>query len=114
MENYLGGTGRVMYRRALYPALFTTNWAYVDHLTIEPGASEGLHRHPHVGEIYYVLEGSGTVKVNNETSPITKGDGIPVRPDEVHSLVNNGTENLELMIIGISTQKGVVDTVEVK
>jgi mannose-6-phosphate isomerase-like protein (cupin superfamily) len=112
IENYHGGSGTVRYRRALYPALFTTNWAYVDHLVLSPGAVDGLHRHPHVGEVYYVINGSGEVRVNNETAPIAKGDGIPVRPDERHSLRNTGKEDLELMIIGISTVKGMVDTVE--
>lgn len=114
MQDYHGGKGSVRYRRALYPAIFLTTWAYVDHLIIAPGSVDGLHRHPHVGEIYYVLNGDGQVRVNAETSPIRKGDGIPVRPDEAHSITNTGSQDLELMIVGISTEKGTVDTVEVK
>jgi hypothetical protein len=34
--------------------------------------------------------------------------------NEPHSFVNNGTQDLELMIIGIAMQKGALDTVEVK
>jgi mannose-6-phosphate isomerase-like protein (cupin superfamily) len=113
IENYHGGKGTVRYRRALYPVIFSTNWAYVDHLIVKPGAVDGMHRHPHVGEVYYVIDGSGEVTVSRETAAIRKGDAVPVRADEVHSLRNNGSQDLELMVIGISTQKGVVDTVEV-
>ncbi|MEO6910504.1 MAG: cupin domain-containing protein [Edaphobacter sp.] len=110
IENYHGGTGTVKYRRALDSDVFLTNWAYVDHLLIPPGASDGLHRHRGVEEIYYVLNGEGQVQVNGETATIHKGDGIPVRFNEAHSFVNNGSADLELMIVGISAQKNVLDT----
>jgi len=114
LQNYRGGKGAVKYRRALDPTVFLSNWSYMDHLIITPGASEGLHRHPKVGEVYYVISGDGEVKVNNETSAIHKGDGVPISPGQAHSFTNNGTQDLELMIIGVATEKGNLETVEVK
>ena len=58
-----GGKGTVQYRRALDPSIFTTSWAYVDHLVLPPGASVGPHMHHEVAEFYYVMKGSGTVTV---------------------------------------------------
>jgi mannose-6-phosphate isomerase-like protein (cupin superfamily) len=110
MQNYHGGQGTVRYRRALDSDVFLTNWAYVDHLLIPPGTSEGLHRHRGVEEIYYVLNGEGQVRVNDETAPIHKGDAVPVRFNEAHSFTNNGTGDLELMIVGVSAQKNALDT----
>jgi mannose-6-phosphate isomerase-like protein (cupin superfamily) len=63
-----------------------------------------------VEEIYYVLNGDGQVRVNDETADIHKGDGIPVRLNEPHSLMNNSKGDLELMIVGVSTQKNALDT----
>jgi mannose-6-phosphate isomerase-like protein (cupin superfamily) len=114
LKAYRGGSGTVKYRRALEPTVFLTNWSYMDHLVIPPGSSEGMHRHPTVGEVYYVINGAGEIKVNQESSSIRKGDGIPIRPDEAHSVINNGTEDLELMVIGVATEKGRLETVEVK
>jgi mannose-6-phosphate isomerase-like protein (cupin superfamily) len=110
MPNYLGGLGTVQYRRALDADVFLTNWAYVDHLLIPPGASEGRHYHQGVEEIYYVLQGVGQVEVNGETAAIHKGDAVPIRFKEAHSFKNKGSADLELMIVGISAQKNILDT----
>jgi mannose-6-phosphate isomerase-like protein (cupin superfamily) len=109
VERYRGGQGTAMYRRALDPSVFLTNWSYVDHLVLPPGASEGLHRHAGVEEVYYVINGSGEVTVGAESSPIQKGDGVPLQLNDTHAFRNTGTGDLEFMIIGIAAQKGVLD-----
>lgn len=110
MEGYRGGVGTAMYRRALEASVFLTNWSYVDHLLLPPGASEGRHRHSGVEEVYYVIDGSGTVTVGDESASIEKGDAVPIRLGEVHSFQNAGPLELEFMIIGIAAEKDVLDT----
>jgi mannose-6-phosphate isomerase-like protein (cupin superfamily) len=109
-EHYHGGVGTVQYRRALDSDVFLTNWAYMDHEVIPPGASDGLHRHMGVEEVYYVMDGSATFQLNDESAPIHKGDAIAVKFNEAHAIINNGTEPIELLIEGVSAQKNVIDT----
>lgn len=104
-----GGQGTVQYRRVLAPEVFFSNWAYIDHLVIPPGASLGTHRHAGVEEVFYVMNGSGRATVNEETEPIAKGDAVPVALNDGHRFENSGSEPLELMIIGIAREKGRLD-----
>ena len=111
-ERHHGGQGTAMYRRALDPSVFLTNWSYVDHLVLPPGASEGLHRHTGIEEVYYVISGSGDATVGSDTTPIRKGDAVPLQLNDPHAFRNTGKDDLEFMILGIAAQKGVLDVQE--
>jgi mannose-6-phosphate isomerase-like protein (cupin superfamily) len=100
--SYHGGAGKVLYRRALDPTVFTTPWSYVDHVLIPPGASIGPQSEAGIAEVYYVLAGAGTVTLNGESARIKADDTIPFKPDEPKTLTNTGREPLELMVIGIA------------
>lgn len=109
VEKMNGGAGTVMYRRALPPEVFFSNWSFIDHVVVPPGASIGAHRHAGVEEIYYVMNGSGLAKVNSETEPIAKGNAVPLALGDQHAFENNGSADLEFMIIGIAREKGRLD-----
>jgi mannose-6-phosphate isomerase-like protein (cupin superfamily) len=109
-ERLLGGKGVAQYRRALGPEDFFSNWEYVDHIVLPPGASLGRHRHQHMEEIFYVMDGTGSAEVGKESAPIKKGDAVPIMLNEPHAMVNNGTADLEFMVIGITMEKGRMDT----
>jgi mannose-6-phosphate isomerase-like protein (cupin superfamily) len=65
--------------------------------------------HTGVEEIYYVMQGSGTARINSETAPIVKGDAVPVLLNDQHSFENTGSTDLEFMIVGIAREKGKLD-----
>ena len=113
VTGFHGGKGTVQYRRALPPEVFFSNWSYVDHVVVPPGASVGKHRSEGVEEFWYVIGGSGVARVDQESAAIRAGDAVPVFFREVHSFENNGTDPLEMMVVGVARVKWALDVADV-
>ena len=109
VNNFNHGSGPVQYRRALQPAVFSTEWAYVDHLLIPPGSVVGPDAKANIAEVYYVLAGDGTVKVGSDSAQIHSGDAIPIRLGESKSFASTGGGPLEFMIIGVAKDMATKD-----
>ena len=65
-------------------------------------------------EIYYVLAGEGVVTIGDEAAPIGKDEALVVAPNDVHSIANAGSGDLEIVVIGAATEKWMLDTIEVE
>lgn len=81
-------------------------------LTIVPPGKRAwpFHRH-HVGtELFYILSGSGEVRLDGETRPIRAGDLIGHPPGtEAHQIVNTGAQELRYLAISDIGSVDVID-----
>jgi mannose-6-phosphate isomerase-like protein (cupin superfamily) len=58
------------------------------------GASTTPHYHPQTEEIYYILSGTGRMRIGDESSPVGPGDAIAIPPGAEHQITNTGDEAL--------------------
>ena len=102
LDQTMGGSGKVEYRRIFGPSIFSTPWAYVDHWLLSPSARTAEAAQADISEIAYVVSGTGTVTVNNETAEIKAGDGIPIDMKQMRSFRQTGPDPLEIMSVGVA------------
>ncbi|WP_417360457.1 cupin domain-containing protein [Gallaecimonas pentaromativorans] len=73
---------------------------------VQPG-KKAWPRHVHLNneEMFFILEGSGTLLMGEQSHPVQAGDFIscPAGPDNAHQLVNTGLK--ELVYLAVSTMK---------
>jgi uncharacterized cupin superfamily protein len=56
---------------------------------LKPGQASTLHRHRSQEEIYLVLEGTGRIKVGDETLTLAGGDFLRVAPETLRQVFND-------------------------
>ena len=61
-----------------------------------------FHQHGENEEMYIVLEGNALMKIEDEEVTVSKGDMILNPGGGRHGLVNNSTENIDLLVIQIN------------
>ncbi|MCV0401705.1 MAG: cupin domain-containing protein [Nitrosopumilus sp.] len=66
--------------------------------TLEPGKKSKLHKIKS-SEIYYILEGSGNLTINDERHHLQKDDSVYVPPNAKQFIENTGKENLKFLCI---------------
>ena len=65
---------------------------------LEPGRKIEAHVDP-MEEIYFVLQGSGEMGVDDESRQVGPGDATLIPTGSSHSLLNNGEENLVILVV---------------
>lgn len=63
-------------------------------ITLEPGASIGVHVHENGSEAIFILEGKGHALYDGTTENLTKGICHYCPKGHSHSVINDGEENL--------------------
>jgi mannose-6-phosphate isomerase-like protein (cupin superfamily) len=66
--------------------------------TIPPGGYVREHYHRTTEELYYVLSGTGRMRIDGETREVTAGDLVVILPGKRHRIDNLGNDPLVLIV----------------
>jgi len=66
---------------------------------VEPGQEQTAHRHGVGDKLYYVVAGTGQIRVGNEEHAVAPGDLVCAPAGEEHGVRNPGPERLALLVV---------------
>ena len=79
--------------------LVDTPSLFCDAYCFEPGQEQKGHRHAVGDKLYYVLAGTGRIRVGDEERDVRPGDLVCAPAGEDHAVRNPGPERLALLVM---------------
>lgn len=70
-------------------------------ITLKPGDTNNLHTHSKAEQVYFILQGEGTVQVGEETEEVRAGDVIFLPKGIKHGFFNTGKKQAVLLLVGV-------------
>lgn len=74
-------------------------------ISVRPHEELPVHIHDHEDQLYYVLEGEGQVRMNDQEFDLRPGVAVAIRPGVAHGVRNPGDEPLRYLDIFIDWTK---------
>lgn len=65
---------------------------------IIPAGVEVVPHHHVMEEVYYLLEGSGIMMVDGETSRVSAGQSVVIAPHQWHSIKNDSNQDIRMIV----------------
>jgi mannose-6-phosphate isomerase-like protein (cupin superfamily) len=93
------GLGRIQFR-----SLFdrrSSAWNSIDHVLLPHGTSVGQHRNHNVEEVFVILEGRGTMKIEKDVVSVAEGDCIFNPLGGAHGIINPHGAALEFLNLSV-------------
>jgi len=97
-EEFVAGDN-CMLREILHPDKQDLNLRYsLAHAVVKPGDTTWKHRLI-TSEVYYIIEGSGVMHINDESMPVRAGSTVYIPPLAAQSITNSGATDLRFICI---------------
>lgn len=76
-------------------------------LTVEAGAASAIVSYPAEEQIYYILDGAGTLRYDGQTIAVKPNDFMYLPVGVTHGMANPGTRAVRLLVMGFRIPAGV-------
>ena len=81
---------------------------------LPPKSASTLHKHIQQEEFYFVLEGTGRLRVGDETLTVPKYGGVLVGPDQLRQVFNDTDAEVLWLIVGAPEELEFLPTAKTK
>ena len=75
---------------------------------LPPQSASTLHKHIRQEEFYFVLEGTGRIRVGEETLTVPKYGAVLVGPDQLRQVFNDTPQETLWLIVGAPEEMGLL------
>ena len=103
-ENCHGGAGTVHCLNMLNPEESEYGYQWFHYDRIPDGTTIAEHPHEKSEEIYYILEGEGTLIFDGVSTPMGAGDISMVSDGHSHGFENNSGKDVIMIVVEIRPQ----------
>jgi len=100
------GQGRIGVDRVFTAEDFEGPWNFVDYAVLPAGCSIGNHEHGRDEELYFVIEGKGRMRLDDESFEVGPGSLVLNRSRGRHGLENTGSEPLRILVVEVGIPTG--------
>jgi mannose-6-phosphate isomerase-like protein (cupin superfamily) len=77
------------------------NWA-----SLGVGKRFARHYHEDMQEVFILVRGEAEITVSADIVKLRRGDAIVIDPREIHQMCNAGSEEVEYLALGITSEAG--------
>ena len=81
---------------------------------LPPQSANTLHKHIRAEEFYFVLEGTGRLRVGDETLTVPRHGGVLVGPDQLRQVFNDTDAEVLWLIVGAPEELELLPTARTK
>ncbi len=73
---------------------------------VPAGKTETMHYHEISRQFFYILEGEGQMRLENELVSLQKGEGLEISPLVKHRFENNSSVDLVFLVMSVPKSHG--------
>ena len=81
---------------------------------LPPKSANTLHKHVRQEEFYFVLEGTGRIRIGDETLTVPRYGGVLVGPDQLRQVFNDTDTEVLWLIVGAPEELEFLPTAKTK
>jgi quercetin dioxygenase-like cupin family protein len=74
---------------------------FLNEVYVAPGETIAAHQHEDMEEIFYFLEGEGSMQIEEEVQSVVPGDRVIIPSQKVHVLENTGEKQMRFICFGV-------------